>query len=99
MNEIAIYKALANETRRNILMWLKTPQQYFPKWDVRDVELGVCCGFIQERAGLSQSTISTYLSLLEQCGLLLATRHKQWTYYKRNESVINDFGSYVSSSL
>ena len=30
MNEIDIFKALANETRLNILKWLKDPGKYFP---------------------------------------------------------------------
>jgi len=91
MNKIDIFKALSNETRLNILSWLKAPAKHFPDWDKGDIERGVCCGFIQKKAGLSQSTISNYLSLLEKSNLLIATRYKQWTYYKRNEAFIKSF--------
>jgi len=99
MNEIKILKVLANETRRQILVWLKDPKRYFPKAQC-DVERdGVCCGLIQEKAGLSQSTISHYLSLLEKAGLLVASRSGQWTYYKRNEKMIAEFVSRFMKNL
>lgn len=99
MNEIAIYKALANDARRHILLWLKYPKRYFSHWDPSDAHLGVCCGFIQQKSGLSQSTVSTYLASLEQCDLLIASRHKQWTYYRRNEEVIKVFCKHLSDHL
>jgi len=56
-------KALNNPMRMDILRWLKTPKQFF---DVSnqlvdaDVQ-GVCVSIIQEKLGLSQSTVSVYL--------------------------------------
>ena len=99
MNEIITYKALANETRLNIVKWLKEPIKHFPDWNELDAELGVCCGLIQRKAGLSQSTVSSYLAILEKSGLLIATRNKQWTYYKRNESFINQFCQCLQTKL
>lgn len=99
MNELTIHKALANPTRLNIVKWLKQPKKHFPQWNKSDQHLGVCCGFIQQKAGLSQSTISNYLSILEKSGLLLATRHKQWTYYRRNETVITQFAQALTRNL
>lgn len=88
----AIIKALANDARMQILIWLKNPQKHFPKAVAADtLKLGVCCGLIQEKIGLSQSTVSNYLSILERAGLLIATRDKQWTYYKRNGKTIANF--------
>lgn len=91
MNEIAILKALANETRLQIVTWLKQPELTFPTANPETKHLGICCGLIHQKTGLSQSTISNYLSILEKCGLLIATRHKQWTYYQRNEALIQQF--------
>ena len=99
MNEITIYKALANETRLNIVKWLKDPIKNFPSLEVKDLKYGVCCGLIQKKAGLSQSTISNYLAILEKSGLLTATRCKQWTYYKRNESFIKQFCQAIKTKL
>jgi len=49
---------------------------------------GVCVGYIQEKSGLSQSTISTYMSALRSAGLVVSERHGQWTFYRRNEAAI-----------
>ena len=91
MNIHLINKVLANPTRLNILSWLKSPKAAFPRSCEEADAIGVCCGLIQEKAGLSQSTISNYLAMLEGSGLLIATRRKQWTYYKRNEKVVRAY--------
>ncbi len=52
---------------------------------------GVCVGLIQEKAGLSQSTISTYLGNMERCGLLNMFRNGKWSYFSRNEETIQYF--------
>ena len=57
----------------------------FPAQKVCGFEHGVCVGQIQLKAGLTQSTVSEYLSTLQRVGLIKATRTGQWTYYKRNE--------------
>lgn len=46
---------------------------------------GVCVGDIQEKAKVSQSTVSSYLNMMQKAGLLESIRHGQWTYYRRNE--------------
>lgn len=84
-----ISKVLSNPTRVKILKWLKDPQAHFPpQKEVPDFEDGVCVGYIQEKAGLSQSTISTYLTAMQNAELIIPTRHGKWTYYRRNEAVI-----------
>ena len=45
-------------------------------------------GYIQERANLSQSTVSTYMRLLKDAGLVKSERHGQWTFYSRDEDAI-----------
>lgn len=99
MNEKLIFKALANDTRRQILSWLKNPKQHFPAAQSDVVNDGVCCGLIQQKTGLAQSTVCHYLSLLEQAGLVTTTRSGQWTLYKRNESVITQFIAKLVASL
>jgi DNA-binding transcriptional ArsR family regulator len=85
-----IHKALANPVRRQILFWLKTPEQHFPD-QAHPLELGVCAGQINERAGLSQSTVSAHLASLQKAGLISAHKVGQWIYYKRDEAVIQSF--------
>jgi len=88
MNTIFILKALSNEKRLKILQWLKDPRKHFIS-NHCDVEKdGVCVGLIEEKIGLSQSTVSQYLMLLQQAGLITTERRGQWTFCKRNEKAI-----------
>lgn len=84
-------KALANETRLRILAWLKDPDAHFPERAGETVELGVCVGLIQQKAGTSASTISAHLAILQRAGFLNATRRGQWTYYRRDDARIRAF--------
>jgi len=43
----AIHKALANPVRRQILQWLKEPQQHFIEQE-HPLEMGVCCKLIDQ---------------------------------------------------
>lgn len=95
-----IFKALANEHRLQILYWLKDPTAYFVhETDVDMVEVGVCVGEIQKKLGLTQSTTSHYLSILEKANLLIATRIGKWTYYRRNEQTILKLRDYIDQEL
>lgn len=85
MDHLEIFKALSNKSRLQILQWLKDPEINFPE-QTYGFENGVCVGQIQQKAGLTQSTISEYLSTLQRAGLVESTRVGQWTYYKRNDA-------------
>ncbi|MEK6154101.1 ArsR family transcriptional regulator [Flavobacteriaceae bacterium 3-367] len=92
MDITEISQILSNTTRVNILKWLKLPEKHFPPHqDIDHFDDGVCVGYIQDKAGLSQSTISTYLSAMQQAGLIIPTRHGKWTYYRRDEAVIQAY--------
>lgn len=85
-------KALNNSTRLKILEWLKTPQAHFPPHQSGlSFDDGVCVAYIQEKAGISQSATSQYMSILHQAGFVIPTRIGKWTYYKRNEKAISQF--------
>ncbi|HEU5437392.1 MAG TPA: metalloregulator ArsR/SmtB family transcription factor [Telluria sp.] len=86
----AIHKALANPVRRQILGWLKQPEAYFAQQE-HGLDLGVCAGLIDERTGLSQSTVSAHLAGLQKAQLITSRRVGQWIFYKRNEEVIQAF--------
>jgi DNA-binding transcriptional ArsR family regulator len=83
-------KALANPARLQILEWLRDPEGEFADYDpIADrAEVGVCASHIQARAGLSQSTISSYMGVLERAGLVTSTRIGKWTHYRRNEALL-----------
>lgn len=100
MDQVAIFKALSNKTRLQILSWLKEPAIHFTEQPNADFEnVGVCVGQIQNKAGLSQSTISEYLSILQRADLVCATRIGQWTYYKRNQKGIAELSKIINSEL
>ena len=86
--EVAL-KALASDKRLKILDWLKDVQANFPPQEHGDpVTEGACNLFIVEKLGVSQPTGSRHLKVLVDAGLVVATRRKGWTYYRRNEDTI-----------
>ena len=86
-------KALANDTRMQMMEWLKDPLNNFPPQDHGDPAIGVCVTHLQHKAGLSPSTASAHLAILQRAGFVLTTRIGKWTYYRRNEQVIDDFAA------
>ena len=65
---MAIAKALADENRVRVLMFL------------RGGELCVCQ--IMEMLGLAPSTVSKHLTVLYQAGLLESRKDGRWNYYR-----------------
>ncbi|MTW03867.1 metalloregulator ArsR/SmtB family transcription factor [Duganella ginsengisoli] len=86
----AIHKALANPVRRQILAWLKQPDAYFAD-QAHPLTFGVCASLIDQRTGLSQSTVSAHLATLQKAGLVTVQRVGQWNFFKRNDEVIQAF--------
>jgi len=100
VNQLDMFKALSNDTRLQIITWLKDPEAHFPQQEGGNKrDIGVCVSDIQKKAGLSQSTVSQYLSSLEKAGLITAARVGQWTYYKRNEKNIAILADFIRSKL
>jgi DNA-binding transcriptional ArsR family regulator len=79
-------RALSNPTRLQLLQWLRDPEQHFPV--VGPDGVGVCVSHIQEKAGIAQSTVSTYMAELQRAGLVQSTRVGKWTHYRRDEERI-----------
>lgn len=98
MNIDAIHKALANPVRREILEWLKHPQQHFAHQEY-PLDVGVCAGLIDARTGLSQSTVSAHLATLQRAELISPHRVGQWIFYSRNEETIRSFLAHINQGL
>ncbi|MDO5509266.1 MAG: helix-turn-helix domain-containing protein [Weeksellaceae bacterium] len=95
---VEISKCYSNPTRVEILEWLKNPDENFPPNETQIPNReGVCMSYIHEKSGLSQSTISTYLASMERCGLLTSTRLGKWSYFRRNEQVIQEFSQFINN--
>ena len=85
MNLPATFRALGNEKRLQILGWLREPTAHFPPQVEGDlVRDGVCGVFIADKLGVTQSTLSEHMRLLVDTGLVIPTRIKQWTFYRRD---------------
>ena len=93
-----IIKALAHPVRRDILHWLKDPTVEFPDQSHSN-EHGVCAGQIDQRCGLSQSTVSAHLATLQRAGLISSRKVGQWHFFKRNEETIQEFLKVFSKEL
>ena len=94
-----VIAALNNPVRRNILVWLKDRSNFPPALPEHKELEGVCIGYIQEKSKLSQSTISNYMSLLKQAGLVNSTRHGQWTFFRRDEEAIREFSAAFNDEI
>ncbi|WP_199710652.1 ArsR/SmtB family transcription factor [Noviherbaspirillum cavernae] len=94
----AIHKALANPVRRQILAALKTPEIYFSEQE-HPLDFGVCAGQIDRYTGLSQSTVSAHLAVLQRAGLVIPRKVGQWIFFKRNEEAIQEFLRTINGDL
>ena len=93
-------KAVASPVRRAVLDDLRAPTEHFPAQVDGDlIEDGVCADFIRNRLGVAAATASRHLTLLVDAGLLIATRKKGWTFYRRDEAAIARFLHNLSSRL
>ncbi|TDE26649.1 metalloregulator ArsR/SmtB family transcription factor [Actinomadura sp. 6K520] len=98
--DIEVLRALSNRARLDILRWLKDPAANFGHQAVGDFDVeGVCVSVIQERAGMSQPTVSAHLKVLHQAGLVTRKKVGAWQYYKRDESAIRDFTEILAREL
>lgn len=78
-----IFRALGNEHRLVIVEWLSDPRAHFPEQQDGDlIEDGVCVGFITEKIGLSQPTVTGHLHNLAKAGIVSSKRIKNWVFYK-----------------
>jgi DNA-binding transcriptional ArsR family regulator len=89
MNNLNVFRALANDRRLQILDWLKDPRAHFREQVDGDlVDDGVCGLLIAEKLGISQPTLSEHMKLLVQAGLVRSKRIRQWIFYRRDEERI-----------
>ena len=76
-------RALSNENRLLILSWILNPTEHFPPQVDGDlVEDGVCVGYITEKIGLSQPTVTNHMKILASVGLVTQRKIKNWVFYK-----------------
>ncbi len=100
MKPIEVFKALSNESRMQILEWLKEPERHFTPHEGIDMrEIGVCVSQITNKLNMTQSTASQYLSILQRAGLIKTKRIGKFTYYQRDEEAIRSIAEYLMKDL
>ena len=76
MAENQVLAALADDTRRNILMKLR--------------EGKISSGELAEALGISPQALSYHLSKLKKADLIYETRYKNFIYYELNLSILDE---------
>ena len=100
MNPIEILKAVSNESRFQILQWLKEPNEHFKPHEGVDMnEIGVCVSQITDKLNMTQSTASQYLTILQRAGLITTKRIGKFTYYQRDEEAIAEFTRFMMHDM
>ena len=95
---INVLKALANENRLKILAWLLDPVVHFPAQVDGDlIEDGVCVGFITDKIGLSQPTVTSHMKILANAKIVSSKRIKNWVFYKPERELILRHLDYLST--
>jgi len=83
-------RALANPQRAQIMDWLLDPTAHFPSQRDGDlVQDGVCVGFITDKTGLTQPTVTSHMKILESAGLLTSRKIKNWVFYKAERDALD----------
>lgn len=100
MDPIEVFKALSNESRLQILQWLKEPENHFTPHEGVDMrKIGVCVSQVTDKLNMTQSTASQYLSILQRAGLIQTERIGKYTYYKRDEKNIRKIAAFFNGEL
>ena len=87
------FAALSNPARLQILLWLLDPRRHFPEQRDGDlVDDGVCVGFITEKVGLTQPTVSSHMKKLSDAGLVSGKKIGNWIFYKPERAALGKLG-------
>ena len=93
-------KALANDTRIEVLRLLDDPAAHFSHQESADpVETGVCVQLLAAQFQVSQPTMSRHIELLRRAGFLKAKRQQKWTYCSRDEEALAEYAAWLKASL
>jgi ArsR family transcriptional regulator len=84
----AMLRALADPSRRKILRVLhNSPAK------------GLCASEIEQKLGLSQSTISHHMSVLTAAGLVEPRKDGLWVWYRRNQPAMGKLAKSLGKNL
>lgn len=94
-----VFAALSSPVRLRILLWLLDPRPHFPPQVDGDlVEDGVCVGFITNKSGLTQPTVSSHMKKLADAGLVRGKRIGNWMFYKPQRAFIAQIAAELTAA-
>ena len=93
-----LLKAIANDTRLNIMVWLSNPGAHFNPKKYFEGQ-GVCVGLIQKKCKLSQPATSQHLAVLEKAGLVRHEKRGAWRYYYSNQKTTLKLITFLNNKL
>ncbi len=100
MNRSNQIKAMASETRMEVLRLLCDPKKHFAKqWSANPVEFGVCMTLIAEALGVAQPTASRHLDILKHAQFISGRKHQKWSYCLRNDVAIREYLDWLGQEL
>ncbi len=91
MDVVNISKALGNETRYKIITALRNHQIITCCNRISYNENGVSVLDVMKVTGLSQSTVSQHMAVLEKAGLVYKEKRDTWSCYFLNEITIQKY--------
>lgn len=93
-------KALANESRLEILKLVREPKVHFGHQISADAsEFGVCINLLAEKLGLAQPTVSRHVDILKRAGFLKIRRFQKWSYCSRDEEALRGYHDWLAADL
>jgi len=97
---MAALRAMSNPKRMTILRWLRDPTAHFPPQRDGDlVDDGVCVGFITQKIGLSQPSVTEHMQVLAAAQLVTSKKCGNWMFYKLDETKVASFLSALQDSI
>ena len=88
MDDVRVFKVLADTTRWRILDYLEDPVQVCDRHDE-----GICSCDIEMTLGLAQGTVSHHMQQLVDAGLVRAERRGRYVYYELDRSRFQELGA------
>ena len=85
-----LLSALAHVNRLRIAHWLSDPERHFPPQVDGDlVDDGVCVGYITEKIGLKQPTVTNHMKILQEARIVESKKIKNWVFYKLQKNRVD----------
>ena len=83
MEKVTVLKAMADETRMNILMLL--------------LRRSYCVRALAEELKLSEATVSQHLKVLREAGMLSGEKHGYYMHYNVEHPVLNELAGEITA--